>query len=283
MGIASTGNSAGGLVYPVIVRQLLPQVGFAWTVRVLGFVNLAILGTVLAFMRPRLPPRKSGPIIDWGAFKEIPYSLFVTAIFFQVWCIYFTLYYVSVPFYKAESFSWDCPLTDPQISSFGVQVIGMPFSSSTVLLIIVNAIGIPARLLTGQIADRLGPLNTSIPISCLVTVVAWCWLAVHDQAGVYAYASVYGFIVAALQCLIPPTTASLMDDMSKIGSRLGMVFSIMGFAALTGPPLGGALISAQGGSYVGAQCWSAASCLLCTMILAVTRWHRTKWRLKVKV
>ena len=95
MGIASTGNSSGSLIYPVIVRQLLPKIGFAWTVRVLGFVNIAILGTVLAFMRPRMPPRKSGPIVDWGAFKELGYSLFVVAIFFQVWCIYFTLYYVS--------------------------------------------------------------------------------------------------------------------------------------------------------------------------------------------
>ena len=84
MGIASTGNSAGGLVYPVIVRQLLPKIGFAWTTRVLGFVNIAILGTVLAFIRPRMPPRKSGAIVDWAAFKELPYTLFVIAVFFQV-------------------------------------------------------------------------------------------------------------------------------------------------------------------------------------------------------
>lgn len=94
MGIASTGNSAGGLVYPVIVRQLLPKIGFAWTTRVLGFVNVAILATVLAFMRPRLPPRKSGAIIDWTAFREPLYTLLNIAVFFQVWCIYFTLYYV---------------------------------------------------------------------------------------------------------------------------------------------------------------------------------------------
>ena len=95
MGVSSTGNAAGGLVYPVIVRELLPKIGFAWTVRVLGFVNMALLAVVIAIMKPRLPPRKSGAIVDWGAFKETPYAMFSLGLFFQVWCLYFTLYYVS--------------------------------------------------------------------------------------------------------------------------------------------------------------------------------------------
>jgi MFS family permease len=61
LGLATTGNSVGGLIYPVIVRQLLGKVGFGWTVRVLGFLNLVALSFVIAFMKPRLPPRKSGP------------------------------------------------------------------------------------------------------------------------------------------------------------------------------------------------------------------------------
>jgi hypothetical protein len=33
LGLATTGNSMGGIVYPVVVRQLLPKIGFGWTVR----------------------------------------------------------------------------------------------------------------------------------------------------------------------------------------------------------------------------------------------------------
>lgn len=95
LGVASTGNSAGSMIYPIIVQQLLPQLGFPWTVRVLGFLNLGCLTLVILFMRPRLPPRKSGAILDLAAFKEAPYSLFTFGIFFQVFTIYFTLYYVS--------------------------------------------------------------------------------------------------------------------------------------------------------------------------------------------
>jgi hypothetical protein len=32
LGLATTGNSMGGIVYPVIVRELLPKIGFGWTV-----------------------------------------------------------------------------------------------------------------------------------------------------------------------------------------------------------------------------------------------------------
>jgi MFS family permease len=84
LGIASTGNSAGSMIYPIIVQKLLPQLGFPWTVRVLGFLNLGLLMLVIVFMKPRLPPRKSGPIVDLSAFKETPFSLFVLGIFFQV-------------------------------------------------------------------------------------------------------------------------------------------------------------------------------------------------------
>ena len=53
IGIVTTGNSAGGMIYPVMVQQLLPKLGFAWTTRVIGFLNLALLLVVFAFMRPR--------------------------------------------------------------------------------------------------------------------------------------------------------------------------------------------------------------------------------------
>jgi hypothetical protein len=103
IGIATTGNSAGGMIYPVIVRELLPKIGFAWTARVLGFVNLGCLCVVLAFMRPRLPPRATGPLIDWKAFTEPVYMLFVGGIWFAMWVTYWMFYYVRA----ARKLSWN--------------------------------------------------------------------------------------------------------------------------------------------------------------------------------
>lgn len=96
VGIITTGNSAGGLVYPAIVRGLLPKIGFAWSARVLGFMNLAGLALAGIFMKPWLPPRTAGPIVEFAAFKEPIYVSYVAGLFMFVWATYYTLYYVSV-------------------------------------------------------------------------------------------------------------------------------------------------------------------------------------------
>jgi hypothetical protein len=95
LGIATTGNAVGGLVYPLIVRQLIPKIGFGWTVRVLGLLNVVTLGCVILFMKPRLPPRKAGPIIDLSAVKDVPFVLFVMGACALMCSIYFVYYYVS--------------------------------------------------------------------------------------------------------------------------------------------------------------------------------------------
>ncbi|KAL5463112.1 hypothetical protein PMIN06_001349 [Paraphaeosphaeria minitans] len=95
VGLVTVGNSVGGMIYPTVVRQLLPQVGFGWTVRVLGFVNVVCLTVVIAFTKPRLPPRKSGPLWDKDSLKDIPYILFVLGICCLMPAIYFVSYYVS--------------------------------------------------------------------------------------------------------------------------------------------------------------------------------------------
>jgi MFS family permease len=96
IGLATTGNSVGGIVYPLIVRELIPKVGFAWTVRALGLVNLVCLGTTFLIMRSRLPPRRSGPLVEAKAFTESVYSAYVVGLFFFVWASNYTFYYVSL-------------------------------------------------------------------------------------------------------------------------------------------------------------------------------------------
>jgi hypothetical protein len=42
----------------------------------LGFVCLFVLIISNTIMRPRLPPRKTGSLVEWAAFKEPQYTLF---------------------------------------------------------------------------------------------------------------------------------------------------------------------------------------------------------------
>ncbi len=95
------------------------------------------------------------------------------------------------------------------------------------------------------------------------------------------WAVVYGLVGAAIQSLFPATLSSLTTDLSMAGTRMGMVFTIVSFAVLTGPPIAGQLIQKKGGGYLYAQLFAACSmlvgcCLLCAARFAKNRTMRVK-------
>lgn len=239
IGIAASGTATGGLIYPVIVQQLLPKIGFPWTVRVLAFVMLAVSLITLAFTKPRLPPRKSGPIVEWSAFKELPYTLFTIGMFLNFWALYFAFYYIG---------------------SFGHNILNITNVDSINNILILNGVGIFGRIIPNHLADRcFGPLNTLIPFAFATGLLLYCWAAVTSAKALTVFAVFYGLFAAGIQGLFPATVSSLTTDLSKAGVRMGMVFSAVSFASLTGSPLAGALIQNENGRYLGAQMWAGSA------------------------
>lgn len=89
-----------------------------------------------------------------------------------------------------------------------------------------------------------------------------------NRGGLYAWAVMYGIVGAAIQSLFPATLSSLTSDPRMQGTRMGQVFTIVSFAVLTGPPIGGQLIQKRGGGYLYAQCFSGASMLVgCSLLV----------------
>jgi MFS family permease len=159
----------------------------------------------------------------------------------------------------------------------------MSYQSAASLVMIVNGIGLPFRILTPILADHyIGVVNTITPVFLAISVLSYCWIAVSSQSSYYAWTCIYGIVNSAFQCLIPTTVSRLTPDLSMIGTRLGMAFSVMSVGALTGPPVGGALISSQHGSYIAAQGWMATSCLVGFIAVAAARIVGYGWRIKVR-
>ena len=121
------------------------------------------------------------------------------------------------------------------------------------------------------LADRIGPLNTITPVALSVAIVSLSWLAVNSVSGLFAFTAFYGLVSGAFQCLMPTGVASITRRLDMVGTRMGMCFTILSFAALTGPPLGGALQAANSGQFQGAQGWAGASSLACAILLGVSR------------
>jgi len=94
-------------------------------------------------------------------------------------------------------------------------------------------------------------------------------MAVKERAGLYAWAVVYGGFGSAIQGLFPATLSSLTTDLRKAGVRMGMVFTIVSFAALTGPPIAGILVQKHNGGYEYAQVFAGSVLLVgCSLIVA---------------
>ena len=57
---------------------------------------LAMQAFAVMFMKQRLPPRKSGPMVEWPAFSEWPYTLFAIGTYLLRWSVCFTLDSISI-------------------------------------------------------------------------------------------------------------------------------------------------------------------------------------------
>lgn len=172
------------------------------------------------------------------------------------------------------------------IASFSRDVIGLSYTASLDLLLVVNGVGIIGRVLPNYVADRYGALNLFLGVGGLCGIIALCWTAVDSRGGLYAWAAVYGIFAGGIQSLFPAGLTSLTTDLSKSGVRMGMVFTINSFATLTGAPIAGAIISSRGGSYTGAQVFTGVTLLVGTCLIfaaktVLSRQHERGWMAKV--
>lgn len=141
---------------------------------------------------------------------------------------------------------------------------------------IMNGVGLPGRLIPAYLSDRFtGPVNMFIPVSAAAGLLLYCWIAVHSLDGLIGFVVVYGFFGGGVQSLFPSALPSLTTDLGKVGVRIGMIFSIVSIASLTGPPIAGALIDAKGGQYLGAQLFGGTSMILGTLFLITAKYFKS--------
>ena len=64
---------------------------------------------------------------------------------------------------------------------------------------------------------------------------------------------------------------------------MGMVFSIVAVAVLTGSPLAGALVRPDNSGYLGAQVWAGTALALGALALGSVRVLRVGWTFKARI
>ncbi|KIW90984.1 uncharacterized protein Z519_08767 [Cladophialophora bantiana CBS 173.52] len=263
VGLAAVGGATGGIVYPAVANQLLyhSDIGFPWTIRIVGFIMLGTHMPSLLFFRPRLPPRKAGKLIEWAALRELPYTSFAAAFFFNFWGLYFVFFYLG---------------------TFARDKLGV--TDSVNLVVALNGVGVIGRFLPNLVGVYYtGTLNILLPFTFTAALLVFCWIAVSSVKALWVFTAIYGIVAAGTQSLCLATATVMVTDLRKVGTQVGMVLTIVSFATLTGPAIQGALIQRDQGGYLYAQIFSATSILIGAVLAVVARISKAGSNLKVKI
>ena len=112
IGMTACGSATGGLIFPAMARQLLPTVGFGWTIRAIGFVQLVALILANLGLKRRIPPRRTGALVEWAAFEELEYTFYAAGSFTVSRCCKLSGYISEgpgPPMYSRSSIDTDIP------------------------------------------------------------------------------------------------------------------------------------------------------------------------------
>ena len=244
----------GGVIYPTLFHLLQPRIGFDWATRIIAFIALVTLGITNLVMRQRILPATRRKLFDVSALREVPFLLCTAGLFFGFLALY-------IPFFYITPYAHFKTRANATLAFYFVPII--------------NAGSIFGRIFPNALADRIGTLNTLVPCTLACGVVAFSWMAVDDTGDLLVFAISYGFFSGSFVSLPPTTIISLSSDLRKVGTRLGMSFSISGFGILIGTPVAGTLLNIHKGDFVHAQVFCAVSMMVSCLCLVLARIAKT--------
>ncbi|KAF2673244.1 MFS general substrate transporter [Microthyrium microscopicum] len=259
-GIAASGSSLGGVLYPIILNQLVPKIGFPWAVRVIGFICLVTLFVPNLCMKVRVLPSERRKLVDTTAFTHWAYMLFCGGSF-VVFC---GLY---MPFFFIQSFDIAKHITSENFAFY--------------LLSLLNATSVFGRIFPNFLAVKVGPMNVIIPCVFISGILIFCLIPVKSMAGLIVIVLLFGFFSGSLVSLPPTIVVHLTPDRRFIGTRLGMCFAWVAFGTLLGSPIGGIIIDSYG--YTAGWVWGGCFSIAGGVLILLSRVAHGGWKPATRV
>ena len=262
-GLAATGGSIGGILFPLLLQRLFPLVGFAWATRIMGFIFMFLLIIANLLIRSRLPPKVGGSVWpDFRIFKDEIFALTTAGVFFIEWGLFLPLSYIST--YALH--------------------YGISASFSYQLLAVVNAGSFFGRWVPGYVADYLGRFNTIIlTVALCLAMTLGFWMPAAEVlrgqtsanvAVLCVFAVGFGFASGSNISLVPVCVGQLCETESY-GRYYATCYTLVSVGCLTGIPIAGQIMAADGGQYWGliiftAMCYAGGLvCFIAARVLKV--------------
>ncbi|TGO55085.1 hypothetical protein BOTNAR_0252g00030 [Botryotinia narcissicola] len=242
-GIAFVGGGFGGVLFPLTIQALLPQVWWEWSIRILGFVLLLFCSVNVTFCRSRFPHRK-GAATTWrdtipdpqvimngtGAMAITTAGVLFTDLAYFIPITYIPSYYI-----------------DRQHLSQGEALSGSAAFAYR-LLAILNAASCIGRCIAGDLADRFGRYNIMIVSLFLYTISVLCfWLPdvlllnLSNDVLFVIFVLIFGFVSGSNVSLTPICLGQLCET-QEYGRYYASCFTVVAFGVLGSIPIAGGLL-----------------------------------------
>ncbi|RPA76179.1 MFS general substrate transporter [Ascobolus immersus RN42] len=254
-GLITSASSLSGSVLPVMIDRLIPRIGFAWTMRTIAFIFLALSLVALATVKSRIKPTPNpvtfkkfiSPLLH-----ERPYQFNMLAMFFFFWGFFIPFNFIVLQARRDAN---------------------MSKHMSTLLITILNASSLPGRIILPALADKTGRFNMMICVTFICSVITLgLWVPAKSNAAIIAYTVLYGIFSGAFVSLTPSIQVQLSPNVREIGARGGLSMMFISIAVLTGNPIAGALVTKADGAYTYLQVFAGLSMTLGCCFFAACRY-----------
>ncbi|KAL2839360.1 major facilitator superfamily domain-containing protein [Aspergillus pseudoustus] len=270
MGIVISGSSLGGVVWPIVINELLKKksLGFGWTMRIVGFIMIPLLTVTCILCRPAPAaqpvtapsdgeagtqetkvPQQRRP--DFSILKKPAVRLSCFA-FFIVYFGMFCPFFFTTSYAVSKGFSAD-------LAFYTVSI--------------VNGASMFGRIIPGIVADRYGRFNLCILSAFLSGIIALCWTKATSVGGLVVWCMAYGFTSGAILSLQQVCAVQIATPQTA-GLSAGAIMASASFSAMASVPISGELAGKYG--YLPLSIYSGVSLLVGSCLLVLARLAQEK-------
>ncbi|KAK9314151.1 major facilitator superfamily domain-containing protein [Lipomyces starkeyi] len=254
LGLSVSGSSVGGVILPIVFREVLKRSNFGWAVRSVGFLMIfaAIISCLAITSRftPKGVERLDIKRTILMPYLKIEFALIVVGVFLVYWGLF-----VPIGFIPTHA-----------------RVHGFSGTMSDYLISIMNATSFFGRVIPGILADKLGRFNTFVACCTIAGVLTLAlWLPETGHTPIILFAALFGFSSGASISLMPALVAEI-SPLNEIATRIGAMSAFASMAALSGLPIAGAILLREGNnSFTGVAVFGGVTLIAGSSVIGIAR------------